>query len=605
MPSSYEELSKAELIETLRTLQADPRLQAPSSESERLIHDLQVHQIELEMQNRELREAQLLLEESRSRYADLYDFAPVVYFTLDQRGWIQEANLTAAALFKVARGALVNRPLASLVSLADHQALRTHLAQCFRDKIPVTSELTFSVKSSGPVVAQMVSTPVLDPGGQVTGCKTTLTDISALKRSEAILRLLAQASAALASSFDYAATVAQVVHLTVPLLADICFVDLLDQGGQLGRIEVAFADPNKQTLAEAVRHLAPSATGKSPQAQVLRSGEPILLAEGTGARLHTAITDGLEYETLIQACHARSLMFVPLIARGRTLGVVAFVMAESERRYSSADLTLAQDLAARAAMAIDNAQLYQEAQKAIQAREDVLSIVSHDLKNPLVAIMLGAVALQRSAEQTEPQKSQKRLDVIKRSAEQMDRIINDLLDMSSIEAGHLSVEPGEHDIDTLVRDAFEALLPLARERGLDLKVDALAGRFRVLCDRERVLQVFSNLVGNAIKFTPAGGSISIGAELHQEQVLIAIRDTGPGIPEALLPNIFKRHWQARETARKGLGLGLHIAKGIVEAQGGSIWVESQPGAGTTFFFTIPLASPARKDDSHELQASAP
>jgi PAS domain S-box-containing protein len=601
MPPAYDEMSREALVEALRRLQADPRLQESGSDPERLIHDLQVHQIELEMQNRELRESQQLLEESRSRYADLYDLAPVVYFTLDRHGRIQEANLTAAALFKRDRGALVGLPLAALVPMDNQQALRTHLTRCFTEKARVTSELTFSVQGSGQVVAQMVSTPVVGPGETLMGCKTTLTDISALKQSEEKLRFVAQASAALGSSFDYVATLAEVVRLTVPMFADICFVDILDQSGQLRRVEVAFAAPSKQHLAETVRHMVPSAAGSSPQAHVIRSGEPILLAEATATGLHRAIADGLEHESLIKSCRARSLMFVPLVARARTRGVATFVMAESERTYSSTDLLLAQDLAARAAMAIDNAQLYEEAQRAIQAREDVLSVVSHDLKNPLAIIMLSSVVLSRASEQPDSPKRENQLEMIQRSAELMDRIIHDLLDISSIESGQLSVELGVHDIDDLMRDACEALLPLARGKGLNLSLETLGGSFQVLCDRARVFQVFSNLVGNAIKFTPAGGSITIRAEIREHMALVAIRDDGPGIAEALVPHVFKRRWQARETATKGLGLGLHISKGIVEAQGGTIWVESQPGVGATFFFTMPLASSVterEQDDFH-------
>jgi PAS domain S-box-containing protein len=590
MPRAYEEMSREELIEALHGLQADPPLRPTGTETERLLHDLQVHQLELEMQNRELREAQHLLEESRSRYADLYDFAPVVYFTLDRDGRIEEANLTAAALFKMDRRALVGLPLAALVPMDNQQALQAHLTRCFTEKVSVTSELAFSVQGSGQIVAQMVSTPVVGPGETIMGCKTTLTDVSALKRSEGKLRFLARASAALGSSFDYVTTLAEVVRLTVPVFADICFVDIIDRSGQLRRVEVAFADPRKQHLADAVRRLVPSATGSAPQAHVLRSGEPILLEEATATGLHRAIADGLEHENLIKACRARSLMFVPLMARERARGVATFVMAESERHYSSADLVLAQDLAARAAMAIDSAQLYEEAQRAVQAREDILSFVSHDLKNPLAIIMLSSVVLSRSIEQLDLPKRQKQLDMIERAAELMDRIIRDLLDMSSIESGLLSVELRVHDIDDLVRDAYEALRPLAQEKGMELRLDALAGSSLVLCDGERVFQVLSNLVGNAIKFTPAGGTITVRTELQEHTALVAIQDTGPGIPQELVPHVFKRHWQARKTARKGLGLGLHISKGIVEAHGGKIWVESHPGAGTTFFFTIPLAS---------------
>jgi PAS domain S-box-containing protein len=600
MTHSYEEMSREELVALLRALQADPRLQATSSGTERLIHDLQVHQLELEMQNRELREAQHLLEEARSRYVELYDFAPVVYVTLDRNGRILEANLTAAALFGVERGALVGLPLLSLVSIESQQRFLAHVRKCVTEQVRVTGELTFSIPGVGPSVAQVVSTPALGPDGAITGCKTTLTDVSALKRSEELLRLLSRVSATLASSFDYAATLAASVRLVVPTFADICFVDVLDGDGQLARVGVAFADPGKQHLVALVRGLAPPATGNAPQAHVLRAREPILLAEATAAGLRQAVAEGVEHEALIRACRARSLMFVPLLARERTLGVITFVMAESGRRYAAADLVLAQDLAARAAMAIDNAHLYAEAQKAIAAREDVLSIVSHDLKNPLSIIVLSAMLLLQSAAQPEAPKRQRQLESIQRAAGQMQRIIDDLLDVASIESGQLSVELGVHPLEELVRDACEALLPLAAQKGLALDLDRRAGPCEVLCDRGRILQVFSNLVGNAIKFTPTGGAITIRVERHAEVVRVAVQDTGPGIPEALLPHIFKRHWQARKYAKAGLGLGLHITRGIVEAQGGTIWAESQPGAGTTVFFTMPLAAPARgkQDDVH-------
>lgn len=308
MTLPYAEMSREELLEILRALLADPRRQAPSSEFERVIQELQAHQIELEMQNRELREAQRLIEESRSRYADLYDLAPVVYVTLDRDGRILEANQTAAALFRMGRKYLIGSQLAALVAPASLPAWHAHLRKCFMEQASVTTEVTFLVPGVRTVVAQMMSSPVLGADGAVTGCKTTLTDISALKRSEEKLRLLAQVSAVLASSFDYAATLAETMRLMVPIFADICFVDVLEQSGELRRVGVAFADPGKQQLVDAVRRLAPSATGGSPQALVLRSGEPILVAESSPAGLRRAIAEGAEHEALIQACSARSLI---------------------------------------------------------------------------------------------------------------------------------------------------------------------------------------------------------------------------------------------------------------------------------------------------------
>jgi signal transduction histidine kinase len=172
------------------------------------------------------------------------------------------------------------------------------------------------------------------------------------------------------------------------------------------------------------------------------------------------------------------------------------------------------------------------------------------------------------------------------------RLIGDLLDIAAIEASRLSMERRRHAADALVRDAVELEQAAATQKGLALESEVIGGgSFEVICDRERVLQIFSNLIGNAIKFTEAGGAVTVRAEPRGDDALFAVADTGSGIPPEQLPFIFDRFWQAGETARAGTGLGLTIAKGFVEAHGGKIWVESRLGAGTTFSFTLPLAPP--------------
>ncbi len=203
MPLAYERMSRAELIKMLRQLEADPRLKGLRLESVRLSHDLEAQRIDLETHSRELREARELLQDSRDRYAGLYDFAPVAYCTLDSDGRIQEANLTAASLFGLDRGLLLGRLLSSIVSVADPQVLRSHLKQCFTQKTLISTGMTLSIGDRGWAHLQVVSSPVLGPDGSVKQCKTALMDISALKGSETRLRLLAKATEILASSFDY------------------------------------------------------------------------------------------------------------------------------------------------------------------------------------------------------------------------------------------------------------------------------------------------------------------------------------------------------------------------------------------------------------------
>jgi signal transduction histidine kinase len=230
--------------------------------------------------------------------------------------------------------------------------------------------------------------------------------------------------------------------------------------------------------------------------------------------------------------------------------------------------------------------LYGEAERAILAREETLSMVAHDLRNPLSTIMMGASSLL-TMPASDDQRT-KQLTIIKRASDRMNRLIQDLLSISRIEAGRLTVEARQTDVATLVSEAMDMLRPLAAERSCRLESEIARDLPRVYADSARVLQVLSNLVGNAIKFTPQGGRIVIGARRVGEKVLFSVADTGPGIPAEKLPHIFDRFWQANHADRRGIGLGLAIAKGIVEAHGEQIWAVSEMGNGSTFLFALPL-----------------
>lgn len=577
MSPKLEDLSKEELVRRLRELQADPRLQQQLDDYQRLVHELQVHQIELEMQNRELRSAQQLLEESRSHYADLFDLAPVAYCMLDRDGRIQAANLTASALLRVDRAALIDRLLVSFVADESKRAYRAHLQKCWEERVRVTTEVKFIIRDRAVSCVQLVSTPLFDAHGRVTSCKTTLSDISELKHSQDLLRFLADASETLASSLDPSATLRRLARLTVPVLADVCCVHSVNEGGDLELLEVSSASVSGRQSSPDVPIGVLGLGSDSLQSRVLRSGEPLFVIE----------LSSLPPEDVQKVAGTSSLICIPLVTRGRTFGVLTLAMADSGRRYTQTDFTLALDIARRAATAIDNAELYEAARRALRMREDILAIVSHDLRSPLNNIMLGAGAMASSSSDHDRSRHH---DIIARAVQTMDRMIGDLLDFSSIEAGHLFVEQGEHEVQDLLDEALEVLSPLAAARGLRLEVEGSSENRRVLCDHERVLQVLSNIVGNAIKFTPPGGLITLGVDAGAENsVCFYVRDTGPGIPEKLSRHIFDRYWQAKETAKKGRGLGLYIARGIVEAMGGRIWVDSVLGKGATFYFTLPLA----------------
>jgi signal transduction histidine kinase len=241
--------------------------------------------------------------------------------------------------------------------------------------------------------------------------------------------------------------------------------------------------------------------------------------------------------------------------------------------------------------------MVKEAEATIDAREQVLKIVSHDLRNPLHTISMSAALLLDVV--VPPEKLGEHLKRIKRAGDRMNRLIQDLLDVAKLETGRVGIDAKPLDVAPLVREAHDMLAPLATEKNLRLDSTVADGLPKITVDGGRVLQVLSNLVGNAIKFTPAGGRIVIRADAAPGGVRFSVADTGPGISPAQLTKIFGRFWQADPADRRGIGLGLTIAKGIVEAHGGRIWVESPPGAGTTFHFTLSEKLQPSTSGSHE------
>ena len=273
---------------------------------------------------------------------------------------------------------------------------------------------------------------------------------------------------------------------------------------------------------------------------------------------------------------------------GKNLGTIQLWDKKDNAEFDEADEAILTQLAQLASVALENARLFRAAQDATRARDDLVAIVSHDLRNPVHTIHMAASFLLETAPPDDRRvQARRQLEVIQRSATRANRLIQDLLDVARIQAGGLAVEPIPVDVRSLLNEAAESATPLASAAQLTVLCNAPETSVAVASDRERVLQVFANLIGNAIKFTPKGGQIRILACQENDAVRFTIADSGPGIPPEHLDHVFDRYWQAKSTAKLGAGLGLSIAKGIVEAHGGRIWVESPPGSGAEFNFTLP------------------
>ena len=409
-----------------------------------------------------------------------------------------------------------------------------------------------------------------------------LRDITERRRQQKDEQFLSGAGATLSESLDYEATLMSAVHIAVPHLADCCVLDLLNEDGTLRRIASVHDDPGRTRALRSLEHRqAVPSDWPFPVARVIEQRETLT------RDVEPNPPNGADQQEELERIGITSTVSVPLVARGRLTGVLTLISTDPGRKEDPDRRKVVESVSKLVALAIDNAGLYQTAQRATVARDEVLGAVSHDLRNPLAAISLCARAL---AEDMPDENRREIIGTITESAAMMNRMIQDLLDVATIDSGHLRIDVSRQQVEPLVEQAIELAKGAALERGVDVRASAPALLPEITADPTRIVQVLDNLVSNAIKFTEVGGSVTVSVESRGDLVMISVRDTGIGIPATHLPHIFDRHWHAQRIApTAGTGLGLAIAKGIIEAHGGRITVDSTEGVGSTFSFTLPLA----------------
>jgi PAS domain S-box-containing protein len=566
---------------------------------------------------------------------------------------------------------------------------------------PRLYEQEYRLRAADGTYRQVLSrgVPMLADDGRVREWVGVCVDISSRKRKEEALRFLARASAVLASSLDYQATLARVAHLAVPAFADWCLLDIAREDGGAERLEVVHADPGKHRLAEDVKRFGPGPDWDTPQARVLRSREPILLSKVTEERL-AELAHSPEHLAAIRAVGPTSVMYVPLEARGRTLGALTFIAAESARRYDDDDLLLAADIARRGALAVDNARLYHEAEERGQAarvlaaigdgvllvdgagiirfwntaaevitslvadavvgspvgravpgwnaiesripvaspgsvagraetvpldvggrelwisisgvgfsegtvyafrdlteerrvdelKSEFVATVSHELRTPLAAVYGAAMTLRRDDLTVDTSTRDDLLRVIAEQAERLSGIVNDILlasrlDTEGFEVGRELVDPA-----AVARGVVEAARTHAPS-STTIALRAPSDLPPVAADPDRLRQVLANLLDNAVKYSPQGGLVELSLAEKGGRLRFSVTDRGIGIPPAEKERIFERFYRLDPNLTRGVGgtgLGLYICRELVRRMDGRIWVESRPGAGSTFSFELPL-----------------
>ena len=415
---------------------------------------------------------------------------------------------------------------------------------------------------------------------------------------------LAQASAALADSLDLEVTLTTVARLAVPGIADSCAIHLLDARGAIRLVAAVHVDPAK---AFAMRALADPETSAPSRTWVrtILEGRSALLADIDDATIRASLQDDQRLLAMFDEVRFTSQISVPLRVRGRTTGGITLTLGPGSRRYDRRDLALAEDLAGRAAMAVENARLYQQASDANRLKDEFLGTLSHELRTPLNAI-LGYARMLRGGIFTDPAKQARALEILERNAHVLTQIVEDVLDVSRITSGKLRLNVQEIQLASVVSDAVATILPAADAKGVTVQAAFDHVALAVMGDPERLQQVVWNLLANAVKFTPRGGTVRVQLREADSHAEVIVSDTGRGIAAEFLPHLFERFRQADSRFSRehgGLGLGLAIAREIVETHGGTIQASS-PGEGRGATFTVRMPMAATSSTTARLVAGA-
>ncbi len=515
----------------------------------------------------------------------------------DLDGIITSWNRAAERMFGFAADEAVGQSIRMIIP-SDRQSEEELVLSRIRAGHSIDHFETVRQRKDGSLLPiSLTVSPIRDSSGQVIGASKIAREISDRKRAEALSEVtrrramfLAQLTAALTRIRDLPQTLKTIANFAVPHIADWCGVDLVREDGTIVPLAMAHVDPQKVSLAETIRQRYDSPESPYSPLTVIKTGVPVHIPVITDEMIAAAAQGDAERIRLVRELGLVSYICVPMIRHDRTFGALTLGTAESGHRYDEDDLRFAEDVATRAALAIENAQAYEELGTANRLKDEFLATLSHELRTPLNAV-LGYARMVRTGALA-GDRADKALEVIERNATLLTQIVEDVLDVSRIISGkvRLNVQPTE--LQQVVRSAVETVTPAADAKGVRLQVvmDPQAGP--VAGDPDRLQQVVWNLLSNAVKFTPRDGRVQVRVERINSHVEIVVGDTGVGIGAEFLPHIFERFRQADASLTRrhgGLGLGLAIARHIVEMHGGSIQAASEgEGKGATFRVRIPV-----------------
>lgn len=542
------------------------------------------------IQQKQSEERHLIAE---TRLEGMISIATDAIISIDRDRRITMFNWGAERIFGYSADEVLGRELEMLLPAELRARHAQHVAR-FAASADTTRRMgerstIVGLRKNGEIFPAEASISRFIAGGEWT-LTAIIRDVSDRARTESGLRFLNDTGSTLVAMLDDLGALQRVAEASVPVLGDLCIIDVVTPSGRVEAAGLAASDPAVVEAIRAQREREPLHWDTEvPVSQAMRRNETLAVPDTVHALAHGSPAIHARAE-LARELGIGAMLTIPLRARGRVVGALTVAMARSGRALDDTYRPVAEALASRIGLAVENVELYQQSREAVNARDQIMAIVSHDLRNPL-----SAVSMCLSGLRDQPPPSPENIDRLVGTAESaLDlsfRLIQDLLDVAAIDAGRLSLDRSVQPLDRVIARAVDMLRTKIESAELEIVLDvATTPPLLVDIDAERMVQVLANLIGNAVKFTDSGGIVRVAARRMGDEAWVSISDTGCGIPEEALAHVFDRFFHAGRRGReRSTGLGLAITKGIVEAHGGRVWAESRVGDGSTFYVALPLA----------------
>ncbi len=535
------------------------------------------------------------IEEAQLRLAAIVEFSDDAIISEDLRGYITSWNKGAERLFQYKAEEVLNKSVNVIVPPDLLEQEKEILSNLKKGKSTDHLQTVRISKDGTRINVSLSISTIKNPNGELIGGSKIIHDISDIKRNEENLKFLARASKILSSSLDYQKTLNNLTQLAVPHIADWCSVDMLNSSSQVELVALAHKDPKKVAWAKELRQRQPiDMNAPLGVPNVLRTGKSEIYPIITDAMLVAAAKNQKELQ-LARQIGFTSVIIVPILSQRKPIGAISFITTESRKRYVEADLTVAEEIASRASLAIENSRLYRSAQKELNERkklekqkDEFIGVASHELKTPVTSIKSYTQMLHYKFKKEGQLEAANLLAKLDTQIDKLTDLIGDLLDVTKIEAGKMAFNTTNFDFDDLVEEIVEEMQIITAKHKLIINGSS---NQTINGDRERIGQVLINLISNAIKYSPNADKIVISNSREGKNVKLCVQDFGLGIPEEKKNQVFNRFFRIsgpNQETFPGLGLGLYISSEIIKRSKGKIWVESREGEGSVFCFSLPL-----------------